>query len=444
MLRRELSRLESYATIVGVMVGAGVFVAIGEAGKDTGPATFLVYLLLGPVTLCTALPYAVFHSTPLGSVAGGAYVHISRTFKSHFLGFIPMWLTWLTYIGVLGVLSTSVGNYLQAFLPGANPRIVATLCLLLFYAVNLVGVKNYGRLQSAMFICLIASVALIVLPGLFALKAQHFRPFLPKGWGGLTTSMAVLFFAYAGFDALAQTAGETKSATETLPRVFVKGIVITMVIYVLIALVTFGAVPFTSLVGSTMPVADAARSYLPFGSQIAAVGALAAFLTTINACMLVPSRLLYAFAQDRVAPSALCAVNQRFGTPHVSLTVNLVLPLFLVWTQTLGYMISISLQTLIILYATECLALVFLPLVNKPLWHEVPPRLRTGWVISGGAAGFIFQALLYTTLPNPISLPLICWTVLGATLYGYERFRGRTDGFDYAKNIRTLVPSFET
>lgn len=445
MLKRELSKFEGYATLIGIMVGAGIFVAIGQAGKDTGPATFLAYLILGPITLLTALPYVVFGSTPIGNIAGGAYVHISRTFKSYFPGFIAMWLTWLTYIGVLSVLSISVGNYLQAFYPALNPKIIATGCLLFFYSINILGVKNYGRLQNILFLTLMASILLIILPGFFSIRAENFHPFFPKGIDGFTKALAVLFFAYAGFDALAQTAEETKSASKTLPRIFVVGIFITITIYICISLVAFGNLPYAQLVLSKTPVADAAGTYLPFGSQIAAIGALAAFLTTINACMMVPSRILYVFAEDRVAPSLLASVNKKFRTPHLSLSINVILSLFLVWTHTLSYLLSISLQALMILYATECLALTMLPFVNKPLWAQVPSRLRKKWVVAAGGLAVLFQIGLYATIPNPLSTPLIIWGSLGAAFYAYERYKGRRDGFDYGKNLYSwavqLAPS---
>ena len=443
MLKRELSKLESYATLVGVMVGAGIFVAIGEAGKDTGPATFLAYLILGPITLLTALPYVVFHSTPLGHLPGGAYIHISRTFKNYFPGFITMWLTWLTYVGVLSVLSISVGNYLQAFWPGIDPRLVATFCVTLFYLVNLFGVRNYGRWQSALFTILILSVALLVIPGLFAIRAENFHPFFVKGGSGFIKSLAILFFAYAGFDALAQTAGETKSATQTLPGIFVRGILISITIYVAISFVAFGVLPYTQLIQSKMPVAEAARTFLPFGPQIVAVGAIAAFLTTINAAMLVPSRILYVFAQDRIAPPILAQLNRRFGTPHISLTTNIILSLFLVWTHTISFLIAITLQAMIILYATECLALALLPFVNKPLWHQVPRKLRKNWIVAGSAVACLCLIGLYAVLPNPISKPLIIWIALGAAFYLYARFQGRRAGFDYARNI-LLTPTLQT
>ncbi len=440
MLKRELSKLESYATLVGAMVGAGIFVAIGQAGEDTGPSTFLSYIILGPMTLLTALPYIIFHSTPLGNLSGGAYLHISRTFKRHFPGFITMWLTWITYLGVMSILSVSVGKYLQAFIPGVNPRVVATFCLVLFFVVNLLGVKKYGKWQSTLFFILLASIILLVIPGVMHVRYENFTPFFPKGVSGLLKSLPVLFFAYAGFDALAQTAGETKSASKTLPRIFFRGILISVSIYVAISFVTFGVVPYTELLGSGRPVADAAKTFLPFGSQIVAIGAIAAFLTTINACMMVPSRILYVFAEDRVAPAILAKVNRRFMTPHISLAANVIISIFLVWTHTIGYLISISMQALIILYTTECLAMTFLPIVNKPLWRQVPYKIKAGWVTAAGGLASLLLVGLFAVIPNPFSKILIIWLAIGILFYLYERYMGRKEGFNYSENLAIPMP----
>ena len=149
MLKRDLSKLDGYATIIGMMIGAGIFVAIGEAGQDAGPSTVFAYLLLGPITLLLALPYVIFQSTSLGNLTGGAYIHISRTFKNHYVAFIVMWLTWVTYLGVIAVLSLSVGRYLQASFPFLNPKIIASLCLALFYIINLTGVEIKDQLSAA-------------------------------------------------------------------------------------------------------------------------------------------------------------------------------------------------------------------------------------------------------------------------------------------------------
>jgi amino acid transporter len=78
-LKRELTRLESYATIIGIGVGSGIFVVTGKSGAIAGPSVPLAYLVLAPVVLVTAVGYSVYLSTPLGTRPGGEYLHISRT-----------------------------------------------------------------------------------------------------------------------------------------------------------------------------------------------------------------------------------------------------------------------------------------------------------------------------------------------------------------------------
>jgi amino acid transporter len=441
MLRRNLSKLENYATIVGMMVGSGIFVAIGEAGKDAGPSTVIAYLLLGPVTLLLALPYIIFQSTPLGDVTGGSYIHISRTFKNHFIAFIVMWLTWVTYLGVLSVLAISVGRYLQALVPSLDPRITATICLTLFYLINLTGVKQFGRIQSAMFYILVFALIALIVPGLFAVRVSNFDNLMPNGWAGFFKALPILFFAYAGFDALSQTAGETKDARHSLPRIFVLGILTVIFIYAGISTVAFGTSSYESLITSQAPLIDAAKTFLPsgIGPIIVTTGALMAFLTTINACMMVPSRILYAFSEDRVSPRILSRLNNRFATPHVSLTINLVLAVALIWTKTIGYLIGISMQAMIILYATECAAMMCLPYINKPLWKSVPYRINKFLVASAGAIGIIALIVLYAHIPDPLPMPLVIWTLLGIAFYLFEKRRGRSENFDYQTNLTALL-----
>src|SRR6476659_9957489 len=109
-LRRELSKLESYATIIGILVGSGIFVVTGRSGAIAGPSVPLAYLVLAPIMLVTAVAYSVYLSTPLGTRAGGEYLHISRTTKSLYLSFVTMWLKWLSYIGALVILSISLAQ----------------------------------------------------------------------------------------------------------------------------------------------------------------------------------------------------------------------------------------------------------------------------------------------------------------------------------------------
>ena len=100
-LKRDLGKVSGYATIIGILVGAGIFRVTGEAGAIAGSAVPLAYLLFAPIVISTALAYSVFVSTPLGMRPGGAYIHISRTFGNYFLGFIAMWMKLLAFIGAV-------------------------------------------------------------------------------------------------------------------------------------------------------------------------------------------------------------------------------------------------------------------------------------------------------------------------------------------------------
>lgn len=442
MLKRDISKLGSYATLIGMMVGAGIFVAIGEAGRDAGPSTWLAYLCLGPVTLLAALPYIIFHSTSIGGMPGGAYVHISRTFKNSFLGFIVMWLTWVTYLGVLATLAVAAGRYLGVFVGVVDPRIIATICLLFFFTINIIGVKYFDRMQSIMFVVLILSIAVLVGPGLLSVKTANFTPLMPNGWSGFMKALPILFFAYCGFDALAQTAGEVQNPQKELPKIFLRGVLISVGLYVAISFVTFGAAPYAQLMASSAPVANAAKTFLPFGSHVVAIGAIMAFLTTINASMMVPSRLLFAFAEDKLIPPSLARLNSRFNTPHISLIVNVVLAVALVWTKTVGMLISIAMQATILMYVVECAAMAALPYVNKELWREVPYKIKPRWLTVAGCVTIAILIALYFRLPELHNGLLLIWMAIGVAIYVYERFMyNRRAVREFMETVRDIFPA---
>src|SRR5262245_4557753 len=106
-LRRDLGTLESYAALVGILIGAGIFTVTSTVGALTGPSVILGYVVLFPVILATSVPYAAFLSTPLGKEPGGEYTHISRTLAKtsaktsggYRLAFVGAWLKIISYIG---------------------------------------------------------------------------------------------------------------------------------------------------------------------------------------------------------------------------------------------------------------------------------------------------------------------------------------------------------
>jgi len=431
-LKRDLGKVSGYATIIGILVGAGIFRVTGEAGAIAGSAVPLAYLLFAPIVISTALAYSVFVSTPLGMRPGGAYIHISRTFGNYFLGFIAMWMKLLAFIGAISFMATSLGEYMTFFLSGTDPRVWASLTMILFYGINLFGVRHYGIIQTIMLAILILSILVLVIPGVFAVNMEYYEPLLPKGFSGLLAAMPMLFFSYAGFETLAQVAGETKDPTRTLPMIFIKGVLVSVIIFFLMAFVAFGVLPAETLAQSESAMADAAAVYLPpWGAGIVAIGAMSAFLTSINGSILVPSRMLFVFSEDRLLPPFLASVHPKWRTPHVSLIISGIICTSLVWTKSSYFLMNTGLIGIFIIYIMQGIALVSMPTVNKSLYESArfkPPI----WVLYILGSITILSMGYFTA---QIIADVFFWTMggiaIGILVFIAGKANGQKEGFDY-------------
>src|SRR5438132_10175705 len=111
-LRRDLGTVESYAALVGILIGAGIFKVTSQAWSLTGPSVILGYLVLMPAILATSIPYAAFISTPLGREPGGEYLHISRTLGGYATAYVGAWLKIIAYIGAGAYLASALADYI--------------------------------------------------------------------------------------------------------------------------------------------------------------------------------------------------------------------------------------------------------------------------------------------------------------------------------------------
>jgi basic amino acid/polyamine antiporter, APA family len=446
-LRRDLGTIESYAALIGILIGAGIFKVTSDAWKLTGPSVILGYVVLMPAILATSIPYAAFISTPLGREPGGEYLHISRTLGGFRLAFIGSWLKIIAYVGAGAYLANALADYMIELMgKGFNSNLVhqalAVGSLLFFYVVHVVGVRWVGRLQVVMCLLLGLSIVVLVVPGLFAIHPANYSPFIAHGVNGFALSLAPIFFSYAGFESLAQTAGETKDSTRRLPMVFLKGISATALIFTLMSVVAFGVLPGARLGVSSAPMTEVASVYLPRGAtSLITLGAIMAITTSLNPTLIVPSRLALIFVEDRLAPDWLGFVNPRTATPIRALTLTLTACLLLLISNQLALALNIAVFALVLLYFLHSLTFLLLPRLNPELNREItiglPVWLQRGAaLISVLAMGLLIavqvaqdaHTLRTRTLAERIathsltSLELaVIWSLIGAALYGAAR-----------------------
>src|SRR5882724_2790862 len=387
-LRRDLGTVESYAALIGILIGAGIFKVTSQAWSLTGPSVILGYAVLMPAILATSIPYAAFISTSLGKEPGGEYLHMSRTFNGYAIAYVGAWLKIIAYIGAGAYLASALADYIIE-LSGRRisgefaHQALAVGSLLFFYVVHVVGIRWFGRLQVGMCVLLGLSIFVLVVPGLLAIRPENYSPFITHGARGLTASLVPLFFSYAGFESLAQTAGETKDSTRRLPMVFLKGISVTSLIFVLMSLVAFGVLPGAQLQASKAPLTEVAATYLPWGAaSFVSLGAIMAITTSLNPTLIVPSRLALIFAEDRLAPSWLGFVNPRTATPVRALTLTAAACLVLLISKQLSLALNIAVFALILLYFLHSFVFLMLPRWNPKLNSEImigmPVRLQRG------------------------------------------------------------------
>src|SRR6476659_308724 len=175
-LRRDLGTLESYAALIGILIGAGIFQVTSTAWAMTGPSVILGYLILTPAILATSIPYAAYLSTPLGREPGGEYLHISRTLKGYRLAYVGSWLKIISYVGAGAYLANALAGYLIAFLGGGLQRFklpIALGCLVLFYVIHVIGILWFGRMQVILSALKLLALMVLIVPGLFVLNASN-------------------------------------------------------------------------------------------------------------------------------------------------------------------------------------------------------------------------------------------------------------------------------
>ena len=448
-LRRDLGTLESYAALIGILIGAGIFQVTSQAWALTGPSVILGYLVLTPAILATSIPYAAYLSTPLGREPGGEYLHISRTLKGFRLAYVGAWLKIISYIGAGAYLANAMAGYLLALsgnqLDPQRFRLpLALTALVVFYLIHVVGIRWFGRFQVIMSALKCLALLVLIVPGLFVLQSSNYTPFFTHGVSGFGVSLLPLFFAYAGFESIAQTAGEVKDSTHRLPRILLKGITITALFYAFTSIVSFGVLPGGRLQASSAPMAEVASMYLPKGAaKFVTIGAVAAIMTALNGTIFVPSRLGIMLVEDGLAPRWIGFINKTTATPIRGLTLTMLCCALLLISGQLSLALNVAVFALVVLYFIHSLIFLFLPRLNPSLANEIsinlPRRVQqVAAIVSVLAMGLLIViqvrqdvvVLSTQTLSERISKQsltsielIVVWGIVGAGLYQLARMQ---------------------
>jgi len=312
-LRRELELLDAVGVGFGAIVGAGIFVVTGVAAGIAGPAMLLGLLVAAVAATCNALSSAQLAAEY--PQAGGTYEYGYRVLNP-WAGFAAGWMFLASKISAAGTVALGLAGYLDALVPGLNPRMVAVGAIVAFTLLNYLGVRRSSRANLAIVAVSLGALLVFVAAGAAAFRVENLRPFAPAGWRGVMEAAALLFFAYTGYARIATLAEEVREPRRTIPRAILLTIVGAVLLYLAVATVAVGAVGAGGMAATAAPLRAAALAFPhPWVATVVTVGGVTAMLGVILSQLLGLSRMGFAMARRRDLPRFLEHVHPRYGVP---------------------------------------------------------------------------------------------------------------------------------
>lgn len=292
---------------VSVIVGAGIYVAIGEVGARAGAAAPVSFLVAGVAAALTGLSYADLASR--WPHAAGAAAFVENGLGSAWLGrAVALALTVAVCVAAASIASGSV-KYFAVFIP--LPAWLMIACLVIgFTLLAIVGVRESVGFAAVLGVVEVGGLVAVIASGLVKAPEWDVTALTPalSQWQGVIGGAFIAFFAFIGFEVLANMGEETKDPTRTLPRAILAAVALSVVLYVMVAAATVWA----GAQGASNPLLSL------FSGNAALAFALVGALAIANGVLveiIMLSRLFYGMATRGAAPSFLAQVNSRTKTP---------------------------------------------------------------------------------------------------------------------------------
>ncbi|XP_031502797.1 cationic amino acid transporter 9, chloroplastic [Nymphaea colorata] len=334
-LVRRLGAIDLILLGIGASIGAGIFVVTGTVARDAGPGVTISFIIAGAACALCALCYAEL-SSRFPALVGGAYLYTYAAFSelAAFLVFTQLMLDY--HIGAASI-ARSLASYLAALLKIApffrhilpdwigsgqelfggvlSINVLAPILLVILTIILCQGVQESALVNSVMTATKVTIVLIVIFVGAFEVDVSNWSPFAPNGFKAIITGATIVFFAYVGFDAVANSAEESKRPQRDLPIGILVSLLACAILYVGVCLVITGMVSY-KLLGDDAPLAEAfSGKGLKFVSILISIGAVAGLTTTLLVGLYVQSRLYLGLGRDGLLPSIFSKVHHIRHTP---------------------------------------------------------------------------------------------------------------------------------
>ena len=430
ILRRSLGPWHLIALGIGSIIGTGIFVLTGTAAsQNAGPALVFSMLISAVGCAFAGLCYAEFAA--MVPVAGSAYTYAYATLGEIFAWIIG-WDLVLEYAlststvavgwsGYFVSLARDLGIAIPPALAAPPLNLPAIVIVIFVSALLVIGIKQSADTNTLLVAIKSLVLVVFVVAGASYINRANLTPFVPPntgqfghfGWSGVLRGAGVMFFAYIGFDAVSTAAQEAKNPARDMPVGILGSLAICTVIYVLVAIVLLGIVPYQQLMVADPLAVGIDATGLRWLSPVIKVAALFGLFSTMLVTLLAQTRIFYSMSRDGLLPRVFSIVHPRFRTPHVStiLTGGIVaLAAGLTPIGVLGQLVSIG---TLLAFVLVCIGVIVL----RRTAPDAQRPFRTPWVPFVPLAGAAICLAQMVGLPLATWERLVIWLAVGLVAY---------------------------
>ncbi|MDG6933638.1 MAG: amino acid permease [Nitrososphaerota archaeon] len=413
-LPRQMGLFQVVTYGIGNIVGAGIYVLVGDAAGLAGTSVWISFLIGAVVAAFTGLTYAEL--TSMYPRAASEYVYIGRAYGSRHLSFVTEWTMLVTEVVAASAVSIGFAGYLQAIL-GTPVLPVAAILLLVLSLIALAGSSYWLRLNTILSIIAIAGLAIVIVSGLGGHEPISYAP--PQGgFSGILAAAILVFFAYIGFDNISNIAEDAKEPEKVVPRGLVIAVIVTTVLYVLVGITAVGLVEPSRLSSSDAPLALAASVVLGrYGFYLLSFIALMTTMNTVQVLIIVSSRIVYGMAREKALPAQLGYVNKRTKSPVLAILMVLLISMIFLPLSSASAIAKVTSFGSLVTFSLVNIALLHLRRTAPNIRRPFKAPLSVGWFSVTAGLGLAFcLALLFQFDPLSIVLGLIL-PVSGVLIY---------------------------
>jgi APA family basic amino acid/polyamine antiporter len=432
-LKRTIGLFQATVFGIGLILGAGIYSIIGEAAGIAGNTVWISFIIAGLLALIIGLSYAELSS--IFSKSAAEYLFVREAFGNEFLSLSIGYIVIFVIVSSAASVAVGFSGYMAIFIPYIPEIIIAIILIVLLSVVNFYGISESISINIlftfvelvGLFFIIIAAFASgqIYNTDYFEVPVNNSPSSLHPSliFGLIFSAAGLIFFAFFGFENVVNIADETKFPNKTIPKALIISIIVTIVIYILVAISAISLVGWYNLYLSEAPLATAAEKATgTLGTFILSIIALFATSNTVLMMLISGSRLIYGISNDKKStlPNILSKIHSKRRTPWLAVFIVMLIAIMIVvsFKGNLSVIAGVTVFCVLIVYIVINIALIRLRYKKSKLDRQFSsPMSINRFPILPGLGILLSVIILLQFKPQVMLDGVIC--IIGIVFFVY-------------------------